>query len=48
MDMLDVWFAGCCWVVSSVIKAESSIEGNFQMVKISLDKTAIFRIKGTF
>jgi hypothetical protein len=39
MDVLDERFAGCCWVVGSVIKAERSIEGAIQMVKISLGKT---------
>ena len=31
--MLDEWFAGCCWVVDSVTKAESSIEDTIQMVR---------------
>ena len=39
MDMLDEWFAGCCWVVGSMTKAESSIEDTLQMVNISLGKT---------
>jgi hypothetical protein len=42
MDMLDEWFAGCCCVIGSMIKAERSIEGSSQMVKISLGKTQQF------